>query len=400
MTRPRDWEPLHDGDPIPGDPYEVARLGKKLRGMADEIEKQAGNIKALASVEGWDSDAGRAFHEIADGTSGRLKRAFDRYDEAAKALGTKVVDGGESKEYASELHRAQKIADKALSDFREAEGEHKSALSGLDQYRDTVPSKDDVTDRTRLVKKRDAAWNVIRECHSEIGRAKIIRDDAAKAAAQHIKNIIHHDGVRDPGGFMNWLADWADMFANLSAVFSVLAVICAFVPPLQFLAPVFAGLAIVTSAMALAGHVYDMTVRGGEFNGVKLFFDTLGVIPGVGALKGFTALKGLKGLSRLRGLRFSGAAAMGGVRFKFFNGVAVTAVNFVLTKAGKAAIPGEKITAAIKGGSFVNAMVKVFTGHNGERTGDPGDHPRVTPSPSPQAPPRPASAPFHAALAH
>ncbi|MFQ6200221.1 Scr1 family TA system antitoxin-like transcriptional regulator, partial [Streptomyces sp. NPDC000405] len=139
MTRPRDWEPLHDGDPIPGDPYEVARLGKELRGMADEIEKQAGNIRALASVEGWDSDAGRAFHEIADGTSGRLKRAFDRYDEAARALGTKVVDGGESKEYASELHRAQKVADKALSDFRAAEGDHRTALSGLEQYRAARP---------------------------------------------------------------------------------------------------------------------------------------------------------------------------------------------------------------------------------------------------------------------
>lgn len=230
-SRPRGWEPLHDGDPIPGDPYEVARLGKNLRKMADEIEKQANNIRALASVEGWDSEAGKEFHEIADGASGRLRRAFDRYDEAAKALGTKVVEGGESKEYASELHRAQKIADKALREYREAETDHKGAVTGLDKYEDTVPSKDDVTERTRLEKKRDESMDVIRRCHSEIGRAKIIRDDAASAAAKHIKNVVHHDGVRDPGGFMNFLADWADFFANLSAIFSVLAVICAFVPP-------------------------------------------------------------------------------------------------------------------------------------------------------------------------
>ncbi|WP_371669811.1 hypothetical protein OG985_20525 [Streptomyces sp. NBC_00289] len=367
--------------------------------MADEIDKQSGNIKALASVDGWDSDAGRAFHEIADGSSGRLKRAFERYDEAAKALGTKVVDGGESKEYASELHRAQKVADKALQKYREAETDHKTAVGDLKQYEGTVPSRDDVTDRTRLAKQRDAAMDVIRECHSEIGRAKIIRDDAASAAAKHIKNVVHHDGVRDPGGIMNFLADWADRFANLSAIFSILAVICAFVPPLQVLAPVFAALAVITSALALAGHAYDMTVRGGKFSASKLFFDALGVMPGLGALKGFRALKGLKGLGKLRGLRFSGGAALEGVGFKFFNGIAVNTVNKILVKAGRPAIAGEKITAGIKTGSFASAMVKIFTGHNGESTGDPGDLPKVTPSPSPQPAPRPPSAPFHTALA-
>ncbi|MDT9698811.1 hypothetical protein [Streptomyces sp. P17] len=86
-ARPKDWSPLYDSDPIPGDPDEVAKLGKELRGMADEIEKQARNIKALASVDGWNSEAGRAFHELAGDTAGRLKKAYDRYDEAASAAG-------------------------------------------------------------------------------------------------------------------------------------------------------------------------------------------------------------------------------------------------------------------------------------------------------------------------
>lgn len=398
-SRPREWEPLHEGDPIPGDPYEVARLGKKLRNMADEIDKQSRNIRALSSVEGWDSDAGRAFHETADGASTRLKRAFDRYDEAAKALGTKVIEGEESTEYASELHRAQRIADKALQKYREAEPDHKSAVGDLEQYQGTVPSREDLTERTRLEKKRDAAMDTIRECHSEIGRAKIIRDDAASTAAKHIKNIVHHDGVRDPGGIMNFLADWADTLSNVSAILSVLAVICAFVPPLQALAPIFAGLSVVTSAMALAGHAYDMTARGGKFNGTRLFFDALGVMPGLGALRGFSALKGLKGLAKLRGIRFSGGAAMEGVGFKFFNGIAVNTVNNILAKAGKPIVAGEKLTAAIKAGSFVGAMVKIFTGQNGGSTGDPGDLPKVEPSPSPRPAPTPSSAPFRTALA-
>ncbi|MET8182230.1 putative T7SS-secreted protein [Streptomyces sp. NPDC005336] len=148
-ARPRDWSPLYDSDPVPGDPYEVARLGKKLRAMADEIDKQARNIKALASVDGWNSEAGRAFHETAGDTSGRLKKAYDRYDEAAAALGTKVMDR-ESDEYASELHRAQRMADKALEEFREAEADHRSAMKALEPYENSTSAKMDETERTRL----------------------------------------------------------------------------------------------------------------------------------------------------------------------------------------------------------------------------------------------------------
>ncbi|MFI8926671.1 putative T7SS-secreted protein [Streptomyces sp. NPDC053474] len=402
MTRPTDWEPLHDGDPVPGDPYEVARLGKELRTMADEIDKQARNIKALSSVESWDSDAGRAFHEIADGTSGRLKRSFERYDEAAKALGTKVVEGDtESKEYASELYRAQKVADKALEKYRAARSDQQTAVGDLDKYKGTVPSKDDIADRTRLEKRRDEAMNVIRDCHGEIARAKGIRDDAASAAAKHIKNIIHHDGVRDPGGFMNWLADWADRFSNLSAVFAILAVVCTFVPPLQVLAPVFAALSVVCSAAALAGHAYDMFKRGGKLNLLKLGLDVLGVMPGLGALKGFSALKGLKGLAKLRGVRFSGLGALKGVGFKFNNGIAVNLTNKILTKAKRMPIAGEKITAGIKTAGFGSALYKIFTGKDGARTGDPGDPVKPTnlPRPSPRPAPTPSPTPFRTALA-
>lgn len=411
-TRPRDWSPLHDGDPVPGDPYEVAALGKKLRDMADEIDKQAANIKALSSVEGWDSDAGRGFHDISDNTSARLKRSYERYDEAAKAIGTKVVEG-ESDEYASELHRAQKMADKALADYREAEGTHKAATKDMEKYEGKLPSPDDVQDRTRLQKQQETSMTSIRECHGKIAKAKDIRDDAASKAAKHIKNTIHHDGVRDPGGFMNWLADWADRFSNISAVLSVLAVICAFIPPLQLLAAVFAVLAVIASALALAGHAYDMTVRGGKLNLLKLGLDVLGVVPGLGALKGFSAgAKGLKFLGKLGGIRFSGGAALKGVGFKFFNGLAVNLTNKVLStglaaKAGLKPMSGLKITAIIKGTGFGNAINKVIHGHDGQATGDPGDKrpaaPGPTPSPSPGPSPtptsRPSATPFHAALA-
>ncbi|MEV7413105.1 putative T7SS-secreted protein [Streptomyces althioticus] len=147
-ARPKDWSPLYDSDPVPGDPDEVARLGKKLRAMADEIDRQARNIKALSSVDGWNSEAGRAFHETAGDTAARLKKAYDRYDEASAALGTKVIDG-ESEEYASELHRAQRLADKGLREYRDAEADYKAANKVLEPLNGKVLTGDDAVTHSK-----------------------------------------------------------------------------------------------------------------------------------------------------------------------------------------------------------------------------------------------------------
>ncbi|MFE0175280.1 putative T7SS-secreted protein [Streptomyces sp. NPDC059002] len=435
-ARPTDWTPLYDSDPVPGDPYEVARLGKKLRGMADEIDKQARNIKALASVEHWDSEAGRAFHETAGDTSKRLKDAYDRYDEAAEALGTKVDEGGgKSNEYASELHRAQRMADKALEEFRAVEPEQKAARAALDKTKGTVPSsQEDSVDRTKQQKKLDDATSVMAKHRQTIMNAVEIRDDAASAAAKKIKRIIHHDGVRDPGGFMNWLADHADWFSAAATVLAVVALVAAVVLT-GGIAAIIVGLAAALSATALAGRLYDVFARGGKFDWVKITIDVLGIIPGVGALKGLAV--GAKGLTRL------GAAQATAWRM-FTNGIAVKSINKGVSLTSKlltgklaAKVPGlttigskvpgagflpENVTRVIKGAALTNLGVqsaiklnRILDGGDDQApkhvTPDAGPGARPHPTPGPSAPPSapgtpspsprpsPTSAPFHGALA-
>jgi hypothetical protein len=421
--RSGDWPPLWDEDPTPGDPHEVAELGRKLRKMAEMIDEQAKVIKALSSVEGWDSDAGRAFNEVADGAGDRLKKAFERYDEAANALGEKVADG-ESKEFAGELHRAQQKADKALADYHEAKGDHDFAEREVKKYTDkylvTEIPEADRPEYERWKKKQNEALHRIGQARKDVKGARDIFDDAGDRAARHIKNIVHHDAVRDPGGFMNWLADWADTFSNLSAILSVLAVICAFVPPLQFLVPIFATLAVLSSAAALAGHAYDMSVRGGKVDWLKLGTDALGILPGLGSLKGFRALVGLKGVAKLRALgklgtwgSFRGIAAVDGIGHNFLNGLSVGLTNKTLAgglklgqKLGISGLPeklvplgGKEITAAIKGTGLASALHRMFSGENGGTTGyqPPAEKPAPTPTPSPS--PGASPKPFHAALA-
>ncbi|KAB1986934.1 putative T7SS-secreted protein [Streptomyces triticiradicis] len=421
--RSSDWPPLWDEDPTPGDPHEVAALGRKLRKTAEMIDEQARVIKALSSVEGWDSDAGRAFNEVADGAGDRLQKAFERYDEAAKALGEDVVDG-ESKEFAGELHRAQRKADKALADYREAKDDHDMAEREVKKFTDKhlvseIPEADR-PEYERWKKKQNEALHRIGQARKEVKDARDIFDDAGDRAARHIKDVVHHDAVRDPGGFMNWLADWADTFSNLSAILSVLAVVCAFVPPLQFLVPIFATLAVLSSAAALAGHAYDMSVRGGKVDWLKLGTDTLGVLPGLGALKGFRALVGLKGVAKLRAFgklgtfgSFRGLAAVDGIGHNFLNGVSVTLTNKTLAgglklgqKLGVSGLPekfvpigGKEITAAIKGTGLASALHRMFSGENGGTTGYQPPKPAPTPVPTPRPSPGPSPKPFHAALA-
>lgn len=249
-----DWPPLWDDDPTPGDPEDVAELGRKLRKMAEMIDEQSRVIDALASVEGWDSEAGKSFHELAGGTADKLKKSFERYDEAAKAIGEEVSEGSSDK-FASEMRRAQRKADKALSDYQEAKDAHELADREVRKITEKHPPgvipAGDKDEYDRWVKKRDDAIHNIGSARKQVKEAREIYDDAGDKAARHIKNIVHHDAVRDPGGFMNFLADWADRLSNISAVLSVLAVICAFVPPLQFLVPILATLAVLTSAAAL-----------------------------------------------------------------------------------------------------------------------------------------------------
>ncbi|MEV0257659.1 putative T7SS-secreted protein [Streptomyces sp. NPDC050732] len=407
-----DWPPLWHDDPTPGDPEEVAELGRRLRKMADMIDEQSRVIKALSSVEGWDSEAGRGFHEMAGGTADKLKKAYERYDEAAKAIGEEVREGS-SDEFASEMRRAQKKADKALRDYREAKADHDIAEREVKKFTDKYPMNNipekDRDEYNRWVEKEADSLSRIGGARKLVSEAREIYDDAGDKAAKHIKNVVHHDAVRDPGGFMNLLADWADALSNISAVLSVLAVICAFVPPLQFLVPLFTALAVLASAGALAGHAYDMTARGGKLDWMKLGTDVLGVMPGLGALQGFKALKGLKGLSKIKGLgSFSGGAAASGVAHKFMNGLGVTIVNGTRARFGKDAIEGLKITSVIKGAGLASALNRMMNGENGGTTGyqEPKPPrstptPTPTPAPSPQPSPTPSASPkpFNAALA-
>ncbi|MFJ2605657.1 putative T7SS-secreted protein [Streptomyces sp. NPDC087425] len=186
-----------DGDPVPGDPDAVALLGQSLRDVANDIWREAGDVQALCGVESWKSKAADAFRDTAKDTLDPLRKAYHRYDKAAGAMGTRVLDGGIG-DWASALEHAQQLADKALKTARTAHSDHESALGAIKNLAPHTP--DDDPERVRLNRQRDQAAADLGKAKSQLQHAKDVRDDAAKKAAKVIHRAITHDGMHDSAG--------------------------------------------------------------------------------------------------------------------------------------------------------------------------------------------------------
>lgn len=299
-TRPaaHRWEVVGESsDPVPGDPEDVARLGRELRSTADAIQKQAKEIEALSSVENWKSKTAEAFRDEADGAGDKLRKAFDRYDEASKALGTSVKMEC-STEYASELDRAQRKADGALVDAENAEADRSSAQKSLDAQAADTPDGD--PEKQKLSGKVETAESVLNDAKAAITSAKGIRDNAAKAAAERIKEVIGNDGLEDgwTDAFKNWVKENSDWLKTISkwagriaAWAGAAALLVGWIPVIgQALAAIASAVALLAGVVALATDL--VLVLGGEGSWRTVILDAVGVATfGLGR----AALAGAKG---------------------------------------------------------------------------------------------------------
>ncbi|MGW0736226.1 putative T7SS-secreted protein [Streptomyces sp. NPDC002851] len=314
------WDVLDEpSDPIPGDPYSVAEIGRKMRDTADRIQKQAAEIKALRDVDTWKGKAADKYRELAEGAEDKLRKAFDRYDVGAKALGTSVREGVCSNEYASELQRAQDMADAALKRAEAADDEKKSAKAALSGQPDDTP-KDD-PQRKRQDERVEDADSALSKAKADLTEAKRIRDDAAKRAADAIREVIDNDGLKDSGWdkFTNWVSENADILKAISkwagriaAVFGTLAVLVNFIPVIgQALSAVFGAIALVAGIVSLASNL--LLALAGEGSWVDVALDVVGVATfGIGraAMAGARgAATGAKALARTK--LFKDATARG-----------------------------------------------------------------------------------------
>ncbi|MFE2050366.1 putative T7SS-secreted protein [Streptomyces sp. NPDC059459] len=355
MTRPRadEWAVIGEpGDPIPGDPEEVAGLGKDLRKTAEAIKKQADEIKALSSVEAWKSKAAKEFREQAEEAGGKLRKAYKRYDAAADALGERVREGGLSTEYASELHRAQKMADKALRDAQDADREHKASGGAIDRL--PKETADDDPERRKLKKRQEEATSAMESARKALEAAKEVRNAAAKRAREAIGYAIENDGLKDGtwDKFKDWVNDnsgWIEKVLKVSGwvstICGTLALMVGWIPVIgQALAGILGTIALAATLVSLVGHTLLALAGKGSWFDVAL--DVVGLATlGIGR----AALAGAKGASAAAQSVGRSAAYKGlmqGVKAKPGSAAYNKAVNQAWKKANAASGGGVRGKAA------------------------------------------------------
>ncbi|MEU5340976.1 hypothetical protein AB0H18_09090 [Streptomyces sp. NPDC020766] len=231
-------------------------LGRKLRKTADELGRQIRNLKAISKVESWDSDAGKEFRKKAEGSQGKLEAAYRRYDAAADAIGSSIheVSGGyqdqlhaPSTNYASDLNRAQKIADAALREAREADDRKSATQKSIH----ALSKRNGKEEKEKLEGELDSASGEMEAAREKIESAKRVRDDAAKKARESIDDIISHDSLKD--GFWDTLLDDLNNWtANIATACGIAAMLVGWIPVIgQALAGLLGTIAMTASLIGL-----------------------------------------------------------------------------------------------------------------------------------------------------
>ena len=315
MGRPADWSPLAATDPVPGEPEEVAALGRRFRGTAAEIKRAASRLRTMCTDEFWDSDAGAAFRQRSDDTAGKLARAYARYDAAATALGT---DSGDTKpstpgnpRYAGALYLAQKLSAQALTSAQDAAAAQRQAMS---QLRATLASASgqvplpasldpplglltpdssghlpiragEAADLTVLKNRYNSAADQLTAARGMLSRAELIRDTAAHHVSRLISDVIGRDGLTD--GFWDHVTNFIDEHAGLLAMVSkvagwvatiagTLALAVGWIPIVgQVLAAVLGTIALIASVVTLIADT--LLLIGGKGSWLDFALDVIAV---------------------------------------------------------------------------------------------------------------------------
>ncbi|WP_121191846.1 hypothetical protein [Motilibacter peucedani] len=280
---------------MPGDPVEILRAARQFAAVADEVERQAAELRALAQAPGATSEAVDALRDAAGAVAVRLGRVPSRYRVAAGAL----------TEWAGELESAQELADRALLRAQAAaadvspDGPTELARDELRRAQHLLAEAVDSRDRAER-RARDALERARHSDHLDDGRF------AGVHAALH--EALHEawSGITGTG---HWFADLhhlAALCSWVSTVTGVLSLVFCLVPGLN------GALAAASLLTGCVGLLADAELaRRGQGSLATVGADALGIA--LGRVGGKGLLGAVSGL-RSETARVSAAAAESATR--------------------------------------------------------------------------------------
>ncbi|MFJ8086338.1 putative T7SS-secreted protein [Streptomyces sp. NPDC096205] len=273
MARPADWAPLAEADPVPGDPEGIRREVTHMKNVAAKLRTQAAAMQAIADCDGLKGKYADELGDKARGLERRLDLAQDRYRKVKGHL-----DG-----WANDMETAQKKADRALEDAKDAQrilDAHKpdTAKQGSDK---TTASEDPAVER---------AEEDLEAARRKLTSAVSFYSERADHYAGKIRSTIDDDmedswwnNLKAWVADADWLGEWADRLSWLATALSVVAVFF----------PAVGGIVVVLTAIVVGVHLLMALTGNGSW---------MDVLMDIGAFKmarnGVRAAKAVKGLQR------------------------------------------------------------------------------------------------------
>lgn len=259
VSRPADFEPLASSDPVPGDPDEIAALGKRYADTAAEISRQAASLRKLATATpaGWKGKAGSAFHSHAADLATRISQAHDRYAAAGAAL-TACSDPMDS---------AQQSAWAAVWQAKAAQQQMAANAPGPPRPAGSKPLTDAQQAQQRAQQHAyDGASDSLTAATRQFHDAVADYQHAASTAARQISGAIDSDGLKD-----SW---WDRNFGTIKGIFKIIAIVVLVVAAISILLamPLFAGplAGVLTAFMSEAAAATALGVAGTTANAILL----------------------------------------------------------------------------------------------------------------------------------
>ncbi|OWA15813.1 hypothetical protein B9W64_15195 [Streptomyces sp. CS159] len=280
MVRPKDWQPLRESDPVPGDPVGVRGQVTHMKKIAEYLRTQAKSLTAMADADNLKGKYADELAENARSLGRKLDLAEDRYREVK----------GHLSGWADELEEFQKVADKALVDAQDAQriidsqphkDEKKTSGGKKNEDADAAADEDPAGKRA----KEDLA-----DARRRLNTAEGDYQERANHYAGKIRSSIDDD-MKDSwwNDFKGWVADadWLGDIADWASwAATAVGVVAMFFPAVGVIA---LALTVVVAAI----HITQAVTGNGSW------FD---VVMDLGALKlartGMKAAKAVKALQK------------------------------------------------------------------------------------------------------
>ncbi|MEV2193739.1 putative T7SS-secreted protein [Streptomyces phaeochromogenes] len=251
MARPKDWNPLRESDPVPGDPEGIRDQVKHMKKIAEYLRTQAAALTAMADADNLKGKYAEKLGEESRGLGRKLDQAGDRYREVK----------GHLSNWADELEDFQRKADKALGDAQDAQrvidthAAQADDASGSGDKKGKDGGGDCAGEDPALKRAKEDLENARSRLNTAAGDYEERADHFAGKIRSSIDDDMKDSWWNDVKGWIadaDWLGDLADWMSWAATIVGFAAMFFPFLGPLALALTI--GVALIHFAQAATGN--------------------------------------------------------------------------------------------------------------------------------------------------